>query len=58
MNSPATLQAALATATQPTLAAQLFAEAAALEEAFALKKWQHTELDGGRFAEVAARTNA
>jgi len=52
---PSPLESNLAAATDPTLAAQLFQEATALEEAFALRKWQHTELDGGRFAEVAAR---
>jgi hypothetical protein len=54
MASPS-LGDALGDATEPTLAAQLFEEASKLEEALALKKWQHTELDGGRFAEVAAR---
>jgi hypothetical protein len=55
VSSSTNLQASLAAATEPTLAGQLYSEATALEEAFALKKWQHTELDGGRFAEVAAR---
>ncbi|HCT76503.1 MAG TPA: hypothetical protein DGG94_02955 [Micromonosporaceae bacterium] len=49
------LSHALGQATEPTLAVRLFEEAAKLEEAFALRKWQSTELDGGRFAEVAAR---
>jgi len=49
------LEVPLGLATDPNLSSQLFAEAFALEEAFALKKWQHTELDAGRFAEVAAR---
>ena len=49
------LAPALSAATEPTLATQLFRAASQLEEAFALKKWQHTELDGGRFAVVAAR---
>lgn len=49
------LRELLGSATHPTLAGQLFEEATSLEEAFALKRWQHTELDGGRFAEVAAR---
>jgi len=49
------LVAGLASATETTLASQLFEEGTKLERAFALKKWQHTELDGGRFAEVAAR---
>lgn len=50
-----TLRNSLGCATDHKLAEQLFAEALALEEAFALRNWQHTELDGGRFAEVAAR---
>ncbi len=45
----------LGQATHPTLSEQLFQEATDLEEAFALKRWKYTELDGGRFAEVAAR---
>lgn len=49
------LEAILATTTHSSLAHQLFEEETKLEEAFALRKWQHTELDGGRFAEVAAR---
>jgi hypothetical protein len=49
------LVAALGLATEPRLAAQIFQEATDLEEAFALKRWKYTELDGGRFAEVAAR---
>lgn len=53
LNSP--LGETLGAGTEPTLALQLFEEAAKLEEALALKKWQYTELDGGRFAEVAAR---
>lgn len=39
----------------PVLAQQLVDEAIGVEEAFALKRWKHTELDGGRFAEVASR---
>jgi len=50
------LETLLGQATDTTLASQLFEEAIKIEEAFALRKWQHTELDGGRFAEVAART--
>jgi hypothetical protein len=49
------LERLLGQATDSTLAAQLFEEILKIEEAFALRKWQHTELDGGRFAEVAAR---
>lgn len=55
MSEANSLESVLAAATHPSLAAQLFAEATSLEEAFALKKWKHTELDGGRFAEVAFR---
>ncbi|MET9264133.1 hypothetical protein [Amycolatopsis sp. NPDC004079] len=54
-NSSPDLINLLGSATDETLASQLFEEAVKLEEAFALRKWQHTELDGGRFAEVAAR---
>ncbi|GAA2127236.1 hypothetical protein [Glycomyces algeriensis] len=49
------LVAALSVAIDPTLAKQLIGEATQLEEAFALRKWKYSELDGGRFAEVAAR---
>lgn len=45
----------LATTVDPTLAKQLIEEAVSIEEAFALRRWKYTELDGGRFAEVAAR---
>ncbi len=38
-----------------TLAEQLIEEARKLEESFLLKRWQHSELNGGRLAEVAAR---
>lgn len=37
------------------LAKQLIEEFTSLEEAFVLKKWKYTELNGGRFAEVTAR---
>lgn len=45
----------LGEATDPSLAKQLFVEARDLEEAFALRRWKYTELDAGRFCEVAAR---
>ncbi|HYH74862.1 MAG TPA: hypothetical protein VD735_02775, partial [Candidatus Saccharimonadales bacterium] len=45
----------LAKAIDQTLAQQLVAEAIANEEAFKLRKWGSAELNGGRFAEVAAR---
>jgi hypothetical protein len=49
------LASSLARCIDGTLALQLFAEAVDVEESFALKRWKYTELDGGRFAEVAAR---
>lgn len=49
------LEAELAKNVDPTFAKQLIEESVALEEAFLLKRWKNTELDGGRFAEVAAR---
>ena len=52
---PDQIVAQLATTVDPTLAKQLIDEAVSLEEAFALRRWKYTELDGGRFAEVAAR---
>lgn len=52
---PAELAKALGRAVDPALAVQLVQEATSLEEAFLLRKWKYTELDGGRFAEVAAR---
>jgi hypothetical protein len=51
----AELTAALAAAVDPQLAEQLIDEAVSLEEAFLLRKWKYSELDGGRFTEVAAR---
>jgi hypothetical protein len=53
--TPADLTAALANSIDAKLAEQLVEEATSLEEAFILRKWKYTELDGGRFAEVAAR---
>jgi hypothetical protein len=47
--------AQLSNGVDQTLAKQLIDEAVSLEEAFALRRWKYTELDGGRFAEVAAR---
>jgi hypothetical protein len=52
---PEDIIAHLSQTVDPTLSRQLIEEAVQLEEAFALRRWQHTELDGGRFAEVAAR---
>ncbi len=37
------------------LAAQLLEQAKEIEEAFSLKKWKYSQLDGGRFCEVASR---
>jgi hypothetical protein len=53
--TPAQLTAALAASIDSQLAAQLVEESTSLEEAFILRKWKYSELDGGRFAEVAAR---
>ncbi|WP_394612970.1 hypothetical protein JNUCC0626_23725 [Lentzea sp. JNUCC 0626] len=52
---PKEITDALAKAVEPKLAEQLIQEFVSLEEAFLLKRWKYTELDGGRFAEVAAR---
>jgi len=53
--TPAELKTALTAVVDPQLAEQLIDEAVSLEEAFLLRKWKYSELDGGRFAEVAAR---
>jgi hypothetical protein len=53
--TPDELKRALSLTIDGQLAEQLIEESVALEEAFLLKKWKYTELDGGRFAEVAAR---
>jgi hypothetical protein len=53
--TPAELTAALASSIDGQLSAQLVEESISLEEAFLLKKWKYSELDGGRFTEVAAR---
>ncbi len=52
---PADLVAELSKTVNPTLAKQLVDEAIANEEAFRLRRWGSAELNGGRFAEVAAR---
>jgi len=49
------MRTALAKALDPQLAEQLIDESIALEESFTLKKWKYSELNGGRFAEVASR---
>lgn len=53
--TPDDLKIALAKAVDPQFAEQLVDEFVALEEAFLLKRWKYSELDGGRFTEVAAR---
>lgn len=53
--TPTELKAALAKEVDSQLAEQLIGEVVSIEEAFLLRKWKYTELDGGRFAEVAAR---
>jgi hypothetical protein len=53
--TPDDLKIALAKAVNPQLAEQLVNEFVAFEEAFLLKRWKYSELDGGRFTEVAAR---
>ncbi|HZX04418.1 hypothetical protein [Kribbella sp.] len=53
--TPGELKAALSTSVDNQLAEQLVDEFVSVEEAFLLKKWKYSELDGGRFAEVAAR---
>lgn len=53
--TPDDLKAALAKAVAPQLAEQLVDQFVAVEEAFLLRKWKYSELDGGRFTEVAAR---
>ena len=53
--TPEQLAIALGLSIDSRLASQLVEESVGLEEAFALRKWKYTELDGGRFAEVAAR---
>jgi hypothetical protein len=53
--TPTELKIAMGKAIDPLLAEQLIDEATSIEEAFLLRKWKYTELDGGRFAEVAAR---
>jgi hypothetical protein len=49
------LTGGLAPAVDATLADQLVSEMADMEQAFALRRWKYSELDGGRFCEVAAR---
>ena len=53
--TPDELKVALQANVDSRLATQLIDESVALEENFLLKRWKYTELDGGRFAEVAAR---
>ncbi len=53
--TPEQLIAELSNSIDPVLAEELITEAIGVEEAFNLRKWKNTELDGGRFAEVASR---
>lgn len=53
--TPNELKLALSTSVDVQLADQLVEEFVSVEGAFLLKKWKYSELDGGRFAEVAAR---
>jgi hypothetical protein len=53
--SPEELIGELGKTVNPKLAEQLVQEYRSQEEAFLLKKWKYTELDGGRFTEAAAR---
>ncbi len=53
--TPNELKVQLGKAIDPQLAEQLIDEATSIEEAFLLRRWKYTELDGGRFTEVAAR---
>jgi hypothetical protein len=49
------IEAELSKTIDNTLAQQLIQEFVKIEETFILKKWQYTELNGGRFSEVASR---
>lgn len=53
--TPLELKTALAKQADAQLSVQLIDEFVSIEEAFLLRKWKYTELNGGRFAEVAAR---
>ena len=53
--TPDDLKSALAASIDKQLASQLVEESVSLEQAFFLRKWKYSELDGGRFTEVAAR---
>jgi hypothetical protein len=53
--TPDDLKIALSKTIDPQFAEQLVDQFVAGEEAFLLKKWKYSELDGGRFTEVAAR---
>jgi hypothetical protein len=53
--TPDDLKVALTKTIDAQLAEQLVDQFVAVEEAFLLKKWKYSELDGGRFTEVAAR---
>jgi len=53
--TPTELKTELGKAVDPQLAEQLIDEATSIEEAFLLRRWKYSELDGGRFVEVCAR---
>jgi hypothetical protein len=53
--TPDDLVNSLAASIDSQLATQLIEEASSIEEVFILRKWKYSELDGGRFSEVAAR---
>lgn len=55
LQSDSLANALVATGVDQQLADALIEEAVGLEEAFVQRRWKYTELDGGRFAEVAAR---
>ena len=51
----ATLSATLSPPLDPTLTVRLIDEFISLERRYILRDWEPAELDGGQFAEVAAR---
>jgi hypothetical protein len=53
--TPTETKEALSETVDGQLATQLIDEAISVEEAFLLRRWKYTELDGGRFSEIAAR---
>jgi hypothetical protein len=53
--TPLELKTGTCHAGRPSAAVQLIDEFVSIEEAFLLRKWKYTELNGGRFAEVVPR---